>query len=692
MGKRSASIFGGRMPALLQQERSECGVACLAMVCAWWGNHQALPALRRMAGESARGATLADLVRLGGSVGFVTRPVRVRLREIARLPMPAILHWRMNHFVVLARVRRNKVLIHDPARGRRWVSPCELDESFTGVALELRPRREFRSGGGAREPGLRDVFRGVRNIRHFLVLLAIIVIASQVLSLAPAIATQLLIDELILGQAGHWLTSVLVGLGAALACGVLIDALRAWVGLYSGTRLAIDSTLSFVSRLLRMPAGFIRARNLGDLMSRLDSLTPLRTAITEQAADTLGNVVLVVATVAVMIMYDLALATVSLIGLAASSLIMAATLPAERRLAERALVQRAAEKNSLLETFRAFDTVCSLGLSDARDSHWQNRFFGATGTTFRAGKLAILRSTLTAVVAAVEQLTFLGVGVGAVIEQKVSVGALFAFVSLRGRFSGAALQLIGAARQFGLLRVHIRRLSDVVSGESARSNMPGALNRPVRGTIDVSGLAFGYANEPTLFRDLNFGVRAGEHVVITGPSGCGKTTLLRILAGQLEPVTGNVRLDGVELSLWSRHAVTCQTGVVLQDEHLFQGSIADNIAAFDPEVDLAMVREAAHIAGIWEDILRLPMKLQTLLGDTGSTLSGGQVQRIALARAVYRKPRVLYLDEATSHLDVECERRVLGNLRGLGITTISVAHRPAAVSGAGQVIRLGPAN
>ncbi len=679
------------MPEVLQQARSECGAACIAMVAGWWGHGVSLDTLRRIAGSGSRGIGLTSLVELAGHAGLSARPLQLGLQDMNRLFLPAILHWQMNHFVVLARVKRKRVLVHDPAAGRRWISLDEVDKSFTGVALELRPREGRLSGGDRRESGLRDIFRGIEDIRKYLALLSVVVVASQFLSLAPAIATQLLIDELVLGQAGHWLTAVLVALAAALACGISIDALRSWIALYSGTQLAIDSTRNVVSRLLRMPVEFVQSRSLGDTMSRLESLVPLRRAVTEQAVDTLGNLTLLVATLVIMLIYDTGLALISVAGFVGAVIVLVSVLPGERRLAEQALAQRAAEKNSLIETLRGYDTVRSLGMDGVRDSHWQNRFFDATDSTYRAGRLAILRSTLTAFVTAVEQLLFIAVGISAAIDQKVSIGALFAFMSLRGRFSTAAMQLLRDTHQFGLLRVHIRRLADLVSAAPTPAPSHGAVCRRINGALEVSGVEFGYAAGHALFRQLSFAINAGAHVVITGPTGCGKTTLLRILAGQLQPRAGTVSLDGLELSLWNRIAFTRQIGMVMQNEHLFQGTIAENIAAFDPEIDLARVRAAADKAEIWVDVKGMPMGTQSMLGDTGTDLSGGQVQRLALARAIYRRPRILFLDEATSHLDVDTEQQVLRNIRRLGITTISVAHRPAAVDEASQVIRLEPA-
>jgi ATP-binding cassette subfamily B protein RaxB len=307
----------------------------------------------------------------------------------------------------------------------------------------------------------------------------------------------------------------------------------------------------------------------------------------------------------------------------------------------------------------------------------------------RGGRLLIWQGLGSQLVAAAEQVLFLGVGVAALLENRLTLGVLFAFMTLRGRLAQAVVALFGVCQELYLLKVHVERLSDIVMAEAAPLPPAGGITRPVRGSLHARNLSFRYPGGPWIVRDFSCVIQAGESVVITGASGCGKTTLLRLLSTQLPAEAGQLLVDGRELSLWHTPALRRQFSLVLQEDSLFRGSLAENIAAFDPEPDLGRVRDAAVAARIWDDIERMPMRLETPVGDMGSTLSGGQRQRLTLARALYRRPKVLCLDEATSHLDVDTEARVLDHVDALGITVVSVAHRPDVVRRAGRVIRLG---
>jgi ATP-binding cassette subfamily B protein RaxB len=368
---------------------------------------------------------------------------------------------------------------------------------------------------------------------------------------------------------------------------------------------------------------------------------------------------------------------------------MAVILPASRRLREQAIIHTAAQNSSLVESLRAFDVVQALGLEHTRLAHWQNHFSDATNAAIREGRLSIAQKTGTGIVGVFEQVLFLGIGIAGVLDKQFTLGVLFAFMTLRGRFGSAALGLADAARKFFVLKVHTGRLSDIALAEPVPAIPPGAVSSTVRGSLRAGKIAFRYSTGAWIVRSFCCDIAAGVNVVITGPSGCGKTTLLKLLAGHLPAQEGEIYVDGIELTLWNRNSLRRQTGFVLQSDALFQGTITENISAFESAPDLARLREAALAAEIWQDIQRLPMRLQTQVSNMGKNLSGGQVQRLVLARALYRKPAILFLDEATSHLDVGTERRVLQNIDELNITVISVAHRPDVIDRADQIISLG---
>ena len=364
-----------------------------------------------------------------------------------------------------------------------------------------------------------------------------------------------------------------------------------------------------------------------------------------------------------------------------------ALVPATRRLSRQGLEHRAAEQSSLLATLRGFRTVQNLDIGPLRQQHWIQAFSRGIETSIAEGKLGIGRNIASGLIATADQLAFLAIGIDGVLDRELSVGALVAFITLRGRLAGALAGLTESVQRLVLLRVHIERLADITSTPAEHST--GSITSPIRGCLSARGVSFSYGDGPTVLADFNLDIRSGEHVVITGPSGCGKTTLLRLLAGQLVPDRGDVMIDGIELSLYDPATLRRQIGIVSQSDHLFDGTVADNIAAFDTSADLARVRASAVAAGIWDDTRRMPMALNTPVGDTGLSMSGGQLQRLVIARALYRRPKILILDEATSHLDLIAEAAVLGNLRSLSVTIVSVAHRPAAIAHATRVVNLG---
>jgi ATP-binding cassette subfamily B protein RaxB len=675
-----------RVPLILQSQRNECGLAAVSMIANYYGHDLDPAALRRRFGHIA--PTLNDILEVAGRLNLVCRPLRLGLGEIRQLALPAILHWEFNHFVVATGIRRRGIVIHDPAAGRRVVDWQTFDQAFTGVAVEFRRAPEFVAQAARERPSLSGLLRSFRGIGRYIVLMLALLIVTQILALGPPVATQLLIDELVLGQDRQWLYRVIAGIALVMLATLFIDTLRRRIGLYTGVRLATDSTSMVVSHLLRLPATAIERRPVGDLLSRIDSLRPLRTALTETILNVGVQGMVILTTVALMLAYSRTLATVAVAALVVSVLLQLAVLPRSRALNMEALIAAARAGNSLIDTLRAYPSVNALGLTGQRLAHWQQGFVAATNAQARSGQLTIFVGAAQGITNVFEYVLFLGFGIEAVLTKQLTLGVLFAFMGLRGRLASATVEFITAGRQLYLAKSHLDRVAEIIVEEPECDAPLATVRRPLHGEIGCRQLVFAYPGGPPVIHGFDVHIDAGESVVIRGPSGAGKSTLLRLLAGTLRAEGGVLSYDGIEADLWDRNALRRQFGVVLQSDRLFEGSIADNISCFDSAPDVGRIREAARLAAIWDEIRSLPMALQTPVFGAGGGLSGGQVQRLLLARALYRTPRLLFLDEATSHLDHATERRVVDNLAALGVTTISVAHRSNAVATASRTIRL----
>lgn len=677
----------GWTPVVLQSEASECGLAAVAMVAAANGRPVALAQLRAQCTPAERAPTLAGLAAAADALGIATRPVRVRLAELRRLHLPAVLHWQFDHFVVVTRVNRQVITIHDPACGRRRVAMDEVSRAFTGVAIECRVFARPQNIDANSRLTLWTMLRTYSGLLPYLGVMLTLLVTTQIFALAPPIATQLLIDEIVLGQDQTWRDAVLLAIGLILVAKVGLETLRRWFALYTGTRLAQDSTTAVVQHLFSLPAETILKRQVGDLVSRIESLRPIRAALIDTCATGIVQAVMLSSTLAVMALYSgtLTLASVGMLVIGIGVHVI--TLPRSRSLSLEALVAQARASNLLIDTLRGFETIQALGLGPQRLQHWQAHFMRGTNATARVARLGIAASAGHGLTAAADQLLFLGIGLAKVVDGTLTLGVLFAFLALRGRLAGAMFGLLGVLRELYLLRPHVERVGEILE-ERGEVTPASAVSRPMAGRLRCDNIAYRYPGEGALLDGFYADIGAGEFVVITGTSGCGKSTLLRLLAGSLRPQVGRILVDDLDLRLWKPVAVRQQIGIVMQNDRLFAGSLADNISCFDTVPDIDRIREVALIAAVWRDIEALPMGLHTPISGACAALSGGQAQRILIARALYRRPRVLLLDEATNQLDRQTEHRVLTNLRAQAATIVAVAHGPQVVEHAQRIIRL----
>ncbi|MCY4156641.1 MAG: peptidase domain-containing ABC transporter [Gammaproteobacteria bacterium] len=674
-----------RLRHIPQHQQSECGLACLAMIADFHGLRMDLTATRAAIGGVGRGHTLQALMDAAEKLSLSGRPLKLEIEELPQLKTPCILHWNLDHYVVLEKVRKQRALILDPAEERRWWRIEQLDAHFTGVALELAPRVDFRSADLRGVLPLKSIARSFDRLARTLAGLTIIALAMQVLSLAPPILSQILIDEVTTSQDSELLRSMLIAMGLLAAIAIPLQLLQGWIGIWLSTSISLQTSRNLTRRLFSLPVRFFRERHVGDVVSRMQSLSPIIQFATGSVVTGIVNLLKVSVTGVAMLIYSPVLMLISLAGLALRTGIVWSVLPMQRRLARDGLVAGAKQSSAILESLRGSETMKALAGESERLAVWQTHLADKLNLDVRSARLGMYSGAGLSVLGEAEQIAFLGAGVLALFSGQITLGALFAFITLRGRFSAALAALIALFQQAYMLRLHAERLGDIVEHEAEpESGLPvGRLE----GSFEAQRLGFAYgSNEGFVLRGFSCRIEPGQLVVLTGPSGSGKSTFLKLLAGLETPTEGRLLADGKEVGRLQRRDYRRRLGLVLQGDVLFRGSIAENISFFDPAPDPELIEKVAHLAAVDAEIRQFPMGMASQIGDMGSNLSGGQAQRILLARALYRRPCAMILDEATSHLDPATEERVVQMLKNLDITVVCAAHRPAILRHADQVL------
>ena len=680
----------GQFNPVLQAEASECGLASLTMVARAHGHDVDLSGLRRLYPTSMKGATLEELMVIAADLELAPRAVRLDLDELKLLRLPAILHWDLNHFVVLESVDPNRhAVVLDPARGRRIVPWAKLDRHFTGVALELEPTTQFRPISARVRPRLSDLWSRLVRFRSAAGQVLLLSLALQLSALLAPLYIQTVVDEALPSGDDSLLSLLLIGFGLVYLLQAVVRSLREWVIVALGQSLSFDLAGNVVRHLMRLPLGFFERRHIGDLMSRVGSIQPIQSLLTHGLVDALIDATLVLATLAVMLMISPLLAGIVVASTLVYLAISQSLYPALRRRSEEEIVARARESSYLMETIRAIRSVKLHGHEAARESGWRNRYVEVISASYRT-RLFEIKVDLA------ENLLFGGafllcvyLGALAVLDKQLTVGVLLAFLSYRASFAASATALVKQFASWRLLSLHLDRLSDIVH-EQRESFTPHVRRQVLAGpAIRFDDVTFAYSpGERPILANVDLEIAPGSFVAITGPSGAGKTTLLRVMLGLLPPTEGRVLVDGTPLGPGNMAAWRGRIGAVLQDDHLLTGTLADNISFFDGYADDARVQRVAELAQIHEDIARMPMGYQSLIGDMGSALSSGQRQRIMIARALYRDPDVLFLDEGTANLDGATEEAIAELVAALPITRVVIAHRPALIQRAQRVIEV----
>jgi len=690
--------LGRTLPVILQTEAAECGLACLAMVLNHHGASTDLAALRTRHAVALTGATLATISEIAQREQLGTRGLRLELDELAQLRLPAILHWDLNHFVVLRSVGSDQVVVHDPAFGERRLTMREVSQHFTGVALEVWPNPGFAPRDEKTRVRLSQLIGQVSGFLPTLGQVLLLSLALEVFGLVSPLFMQWVLDHVVVSRDDNLLTTLVVGFALLMLVRQGTTLVRSWLLMIINTSVGVQWKSNIFAHMTRLPLSYFQNRHLGDIVSRAGSVDEIQRTLTATFVEAVFDGLLVIMTLALMAIYSPVLSAVALL---AVLLYLAVRLLWYRPFYaahEEWLVRQASESSHFLESIRGMRAIQLFGRQTQRQSAWQTLLVGATNAHLKIEKLQILYSLVRGLLAGSFTLAIVWLGARQVMASELTVGMLIAFMAYRGQFDDRVMSLIDKAIDLKMLRLHAERLADLVltpttSGGPQRLGAaelaPAAEQQLPPPAITIEQLHYRYADQsPWVIEDLALEISPGEVLAITGRSGSGKTTLVNLLLGSYAPTEGQIRIDGRPLSQLGVDRWRQSVATVMQDDTLFAGSIADNIGFFDPHPDFAWMVECAAMTALHEDIERMPMAYQTLVGDMGTALSGGQKQRLLLARALYKRPRVLILDEATSQLDVLSEAQVNAAIAALPVTRIVVAHRPETIRSVPRVIDL----
>ena len=712
-----------RVPVVLQSEAAECGLACMTMIAQYYSDKRDLNALRQTVSVSLRGTTLKDVMRIASDLGFQTRAIKIEMEHLAQLSCPAILHWNMNHFVVLTKVKGKTLTIHDPALGERKLTYSEASKYITGIALEVTPSDTFSPKKSAPRLGLSQFFTRTTGFKRNLLTLFALSIVLQLFALASPYYMQTVVDDVLIYNNDALLKALAIGFALLLIIETFTSGIRKFVILSVSSRLQLQMSASVFKHLLSLPLDYFDKRHIGDVVSRFGSLASIREFLTTGLVTALLDGLMAVITLAVMILYSPKLTLVVVAIMLAYLAVRLGLLPFIKRLTTERIALAALEQSHFMESVRAILPIRVYSQEVQRHGQWQNKLVATLNKDITLGKINIGSALTNQLLFGAENLVVVYIGASLVMEGTLSIGMLLAFMAYKARFVSALDGVVNKLIELSMLGVHFNRLSDILltpsqqkplslktkddtfekqnvhfsnadvpNSSTSTSLAPNVLTpdgastpslldaktRPV--ALKATALSYRYSETNAwVFKNLMFSVHSGEIVAITGDSGCGKSTMLKCLMGLYPVSEGNIEHPS------STNPVIAS---VLQEDTCLSGTIAQNICCFEEAPDLKKMVYVAQLACIHEDIMQMPMQYHSLVGDMGSSLSGGQKQRLLLARALYQEPDILFLDEASSHLDMENEAQINHHLKSLNMTRIIVAHRPQSIAMADKVYRL----
>lgn len=700
------------LPCILQTNQSESGLACIAMIAGYYDIDCDFQSLRREFSVSSRGMTASSITYTATQLNFHPRKIDVDFKHFNELTLPCIIQAKSGQYFVLKSFTKKQVVVHDPNEGVRKLEVNEFLSEYNGIAIELIPSVEFVESTRAsdkiidrkksntnisltanqltsdkRRFSWRKLLGSTKGLNTSLIQVCALAFAMEVTALLLPLVNQLVFDQVIVNSDWDLLALLAIGLIILELTRLGLNFMRAWTVMILSAKLNVQWVSNVFCHLLKLPIDWFEQRHTGDITSRFGSVSAIQGMITTRSIEVVLDGIMSVCALVVIYIYHPLLASV-IVSLVIVYFGLRLIWYKKERVANEASVIYGAQQYTLfLETLRSMKTVRLFNANEDRMSRWQNRLVASRNAKLKAERLNINMEACNWILFGIERVVVIWLGASAVINNEWSIGMFIAFMAYKELFAKRAVGVVNKVIEFKLVGIQTERLSDIVLAAPEEDHQPSINSASLPASLSLTNISFRYSkDDPMVVDNCSFKIEPGESVAIVGASGCGKSTLLKLMLGLVTPKLGRVECGGVDINSIGTRAYRDLIGVVLQDDNLFSGTIAENINFFSSNSDQSWLEECAAIASIHDEITAMPMGYQTLIGDMGGALSGGQKQRLFLARALYKKPKILFLDEATSHLDVANETNVNTTVRSLGLTTVVIAHRPDTIRMADRIL------
>ena len=685
-----------KTPTIMQMEAVECGAASLAMILGYYGRWVPLEELRVKCGVSRDGSKASNVMKAARSYGLTSKGFNKEPENLRTMSLPMVVFWNFNHFLVVEGFRNGKVYLNDPAAGPRVVSDEEFDLSFTGVVLTFKAGAEFKKGGQPQSvfAALKRRFVGLNDAIAYLVLVGVALVLP---GLVVPVFSSVFIDKLLISGMESWLKPLLLGIVITALLRVALTWLESYYLLRVRTQIALASASKFFWHVLRLPVEFYTQRSPGEISSRVGINDKVAGMLSGDLARAFLAVIQAVFFAALMLFYDVWLTLISIVVVSINIFVLQQVAQKTKEASQKLAIDGGKVYGATMSGLQVMETVKSSGGESSFFSKWAGYQAKYVNSEQAMARVGLVMGSVPALLTVLNSLLILGVGGLRVIDGHLSIGMLVAFQSLAASFTGPVQSLVGLGKKMLEVQGDMNRLDDVMQYREDpwlnRGPLPqaqgGRVAAKLAGKVELNNISFGYNPAGSaLVENFNLVLNPGERVAIVGPSGCGKSTISRLVMGLYEPWGGSIKFDDQPREAFGRYEFFNSVALVDQDIVLFEGSIRDNLSMWDKNVSDQDIMQAAKDACIHDVIMSRPGGYDSKLAEDGVNMSGGQRQRLEIARALATNPRILVMDEGTSALDPATEQQIDENLRRRGCACIIIAHRLSTIRDADEIVVL----